>query len=255
MLTSPKYATIPRQKPHEATPLFIPEVGSYDTKYQFDASVCGCIETDDTIIRDDVVYVSRSSSTCCGSSLENSLVKSREVLSADITTGNPCNSIFVAWILLGCLGHHRFCAGRRTSGIIMFLCFLISIVFTTVGFLLSPGYDCDSSVPNTFCNLNVWQAVGIVASVLLAVTVLWWFYDLFLIRHWSQYVSFEFDSSCRCSLTDSLHLTIYLLAHAFISKLAMVVLPPSAFHRIKLKLFALILKPSIVFIKAFNSSF
>ncbi len=121
----------------ETTALLNSDVPGPAQKYLFDGSVCGGAETDETVFRDDTVFVARRFGCCCCSTSESSVVKSREILSADITTMNSCGSIFLGWILFGCLGTHRFCAGRRISGIIMFICFTLGIAFTDAGFIQS----------------------------------------------------------------------------------------------------------------------
>lgn len=185
--TQPKYIATPpasayQHSINESSALLVPEVNA--SSYQFDDTACGGREIDDITFGDDAVFVSRRSVSCCSSSVENSVVKTKEIISADITTRSSYNTIFKAWILFGCLGHHRFCHGRRISGIAMFLCFAIGIAFTVPGYLLH-GINCIVEDNALRCSSNYWQPVGIAASVLLAVTVLWWFYDLFLIRQWT----------------------------------------------------------------------
>lgn len=179
----------------ETTPMIITEASGQSNKYLFDGSVCGSSETDETVFHDNAVFVARKFGCCCCSTSESSVVKRKDISSADITTKNPFGSVFLAWILLGCFGHHRLCAGRPISAIIMFLGFTLGIAFTAAGFAQAEtSAPCGVLHSTGYCTTtnDGWLAVGIVASVVLALSILWWISDVFLLRRWTQYVSFSF---------------------------------------------------------------
>lgn len=239
----------------ETTPMIITEASGQSNKYLFDGSVCGSSETDETVFHDNAVFVARKFGCCCCSTSESSVVKRKDISSADITTKNPFGSVFLAWILLGCFGHHRLCAGRPISAIIMFLGFTLGIAFTAAGFAQAEtSAPCGVLHSTGYCTTtnDGWLAVGIVASVVLALSILWWISDVFLLRRWTQYVSFSFVPifSPICSY---LSLTLSNeLAQVFSSKLVTEVQPVSVFPHTKLKPSVLISKLNIAFSKLSN---